>query len=79
MTPTDVEPHPRSYYRPVDCPNCGRHRVLGDGICEKCGWDVDGDDYEIVTRAPAQCILCHDDVDEEGRCKSDNWHGLRGL
>lgn len=37
-------------YRNVDCPNCGRHRVQSDGVCEKCFWDVDGDDYASITR-----------------------------
>ena len=37
-------------YRNVDCPKCGRHRVQGDGVCEKCLWDVDGGDYASITR-----------------------------
>ncbi|WCB94472.1 hypothetical protein DSM104299_03209 [Baekduia alba] len=50
-------------YRPGSCPNCGRHRVHGaamldeDGVCEKCGWDVDGGDYASVTRSePAPAL-----------------------
>jgi len=39
-----------NYYRNEDCPNCGRHRVQADGVCEKCGWDVDYGDYECVVR-----------------------------
>lgn len=38
------------YYRDVDCPNCRRHRVQDDGVCEKCLWDVDNGDYAAVTR-----------------------------
>lgn len=41
-------------YRSSDCPNCGRHRVQADGVCEKCDWDADGGDYVGITR-PAYC------------------------
>lgn len=37
-------------YRNIDCPECGRHRVEADGVCEKCQWDIDGGDYVSVTR-----------------------------
>lgn len=37
-------------YRDTECPNCGRHRVEWDGVCEKCGWDVDGGNYSSITR-----------------------------
>lgn len=37
-------------YRNMDCPNCGRHRIELDGVCEKCQWDVDGNDYASITR-----------------------------
>lgn len=37
-------------YRDTDCPNCGRHRVQDDGVCEKCLWDADGGDYAAITR-----------------------------
>lgn len=36
-------PHPivrETVYLPIDCPNCGRHRLEFDGyhvVCEKCG------------------------------------------
>lgn len=36
-------------YRTYDCPNCGRHRVLASGICEKCEWDTDKGDYAGIT------------------------------
>jgi hypothetical protein len=36
-------------YRNVDCPNCGRHRVMLGGVCEKCAWDIDGGDYASIT------------------------------
>lgn len=38
------------FYRDIDCPNCQRHRVDQDGVCDKCLWDVDGGDYALVTR-----------------------------
>lgn len=37
-------------YRDVECPNCNRHRVQDDGVCEKCLWDVDGGDYAAITQ-----------------------------
>jgi ribosomal protein L37AE/L43A len=37
-------------YRSTDCPNCGRHRVWADGVCDKCKWDVDGENYVHITR-----------------------------
>jgi ribosomal protein L37AE/L43A len=37
-------------YRNIDCPNCGRHRVQSDGVCEKCLWDCDGGHYASITR-----------------------------
>lgn len=37
-------------YRDMDCPNCKRHRVQDDGVCEKCLWDADGGDYAAITR-----------------------------
>jgi len=37
-------------YKNIDCPNCGRHRVQSDGVCEKCLWDVDGGNYASITR-----------------------------
>jgi len=37
-------------YRDIDCPNCERHRVMSDGVCEKCLWDVDGNNYVSITR-----------------------------
>lgn len=37
-------------YRSIDCPECGRHRVWNDGVCDKCFWDVDGGDYASITR-----------------------------
>lgn len=36
-------------YRDIDCPNCGRHRIMKNGICDKCEWDIDGNDYARVT------------------------------
>lgn len=48
--PHDAAPSEgRGSYRNIDCPNCGRHRVLSGGICEKCSWDVDGGDYASIT------------------------------
>jgi len=38
------------YYRNIDCPNCGRHRIQINGVCEKCLWDVDGKNYASITR-----------------------------
>lgn len=32
-------------YRNEECPECGRHRVQNNGICEKCRWSVDADEY----------------------------------
>lgn len=37
-------------YREIECPNCGRLRVQDDGVCEKCLWDADGNNYAGVTR-----------------------------
>ena len=37
-------------YRNIDCPNCGLRRVQSDGVCEKCLWDVDGENYASITR-----------------------------
>lgn len=42
-------------YQNIACPNCGRHRVLTEGVCEKCQWDVTGGDYVLATR-PAECF-----------------------
>lgn len=45
-----------AWYRSMDCPNCGRRRVHGpamgdeDGVCEKCHWDVDANEYATVSR-----------------------------
>lgn len=45
-----------AFYRSMDCPNCGRHRVHGpamgkeDGVCEKCHWDVDAGKYATISR-----------------------------
>jgi hypothetical protein len=50
--------------------------MLVSGVCEKCGWDTDGDDYATVTRAPALCIVCRDEVSVDGRCVAEHWHGL---
>jgi hypothetical protein len=41
--------HP-SPYRNIECPNCKRYRVQTNGVCEKCFWDFDGNDYASVTR-----------------------------
>lgn len=53
-------------YRDIACPNCGRHRVETDGICEKCHWDVDGGDWVTITRPERDahpddcgCISCY--------------------
>lgn len=41
--PEHEYPHPivrETVYLPMDCPNCGRHRLEFDGyhvVCEKCG------------------------------------------
>ena len=37
-------------YRDIDCPNCNRHRVQANGVCEKCLWDVDNGNYVNITR-----------------------------
>ncbi len=37
-------------YLDVDCPRCGAHRVEEDGVCEKCGWDVDAETYASISR-----------------------------
>lgn len=37
-------------YRDMECPQCGRHRVESDGVCEKCEWDTDNGDFAMVTR-----------------------------
>jgi len=37
-------------YRDIDCPNCNRHRVQSDGVCEKCLWDTNGNNCDCVTR-----------------------------
>jgi hypothetical protein len=34
-------------YRDLDCPNCGRHRVLDSGTSEKCGWNMDRQEYDV--------------------------------
>lgn len=63
-------------YRPTSCPNCGRDRVELSGICEKCGWDVDGDDYAVVTRPASRCVVCRSEADPDGSCPDEHWHGL---
>jgi molybdenum cofactor biosynthesis enzyme MoaA len=50
-------------YRNGDCPNCKRHRIQADGVCEKCFWDVTGNDYASITRPNeynAQGYIYHD-------------------
>lgn len=37
-------------YRQAECCNCGRHRVLPEGVCEKCLWDVEAGGYASITR-----------------------------
>ncbi len=32
------------------CSNCNRVRVYDTGICEKCQWDNDADEYGVFTR-----------------------------
>ena len=56
----------RPDYRDMECPNCGRCRVEIDGVCEKCGWDVDGGNYSSITRPESNihpkgcgCISCY--------------------
>lgn len=57
-----------SDYRSTDCPNCGRHRVMADGICEKCEWDVDGGNYLSVTRP--------DEYERRHFGSADHWEGV---
>lgn len=33
-------------YRDADCPSCKRRRVLANGVCDKCRWNVDRGEYE---------------------------------
>lgn len=50
-------------YRSHPCPNCGRHRVELDGICEKCTWNEDTKAYA------AQCDECmRPTANEDGYC-----------
>jgi hypothetical protein len=37
-------------YRGTDCTHCGRCRVQDDGVCDKCNWDNDGNDWAFITR-----------------------------
>lgn len=37
-------------YRGQNCKHCGRQRVLVDGVCEKCLWDNDADEFAFITR-----------------------------
>jgi hypothetical protein len=50
LVPGVSHSHGQGDYRSVECPNCRRNRVQRDGVCEKCLWDVDGNDYACVTR-----------------------------
>lgn len=40
------------YYRDDPCPKCGRHRVQANGVCEKCRWNVDANDFEPYPEEP---------------------------
>lgn len=33
-------------YRPIDCPVCRRRRILISGLCEKCYWHIDHNEYQ---------------------------------
>ena len=37
-------------YQDIDCPNCGRHRVMlgddGKRRCEKCCWCIEDKEYD---------------------------------
>jgi len=48
-----------SGYRSIDCPNCTRRRVLREGVCEKCNWDIDNGDYASNTR-PEEDVYFYD-------------------
>lgn len=61
-----------AFYRDLDCPNCGRHRVWATGVCEKCRWDVDGGDYVIVTRPRNVCLVCRSECDDFGVCDENH-------
>lgn len=51
FTPEDEHWRTRSDgYRPMNCTNCNRVRVLFNGVCEKCEWDVDRGNYASITR-----------------------------
>jgi hypothetical protein len=50
MAAIDQPDEDPGYYRNVACPQCGRHRVETNGICEKCLWDIDGGDFASITR-----------------------------
>lgn len=68
-------------YRNEDCSNCGRLRVETNGICEKCGWDADGDEYIGNTRPVARCIICRGEMDASdplAPCPDEHWHSLTG-
>jgi hypothetical protein len=41
-------------YRMVSCAECGRFRVVPDGVCERCGWDNDNNGLVEQTR-PQYC------------------------
>ena len=45
-----IPPNPGDLYRRYDCPECGRHRVDLDGVCEKCLWDSDNGNWAAITR-----------------------------
>lgn len=66
-------------YRDLECPSCGRHRVMLDGVCEKCSWDADGDDYATITRPAPQCIVCMGQSNHDGTCPNAGWHGYLGM
>lgn len=47
----------------IACENCTRHRVLADGVCEKCNWDNDVHRYserpEPTHPTDCTCIDCY--------------------
>ena|SRR5450755_1941128 len=43
-------------FRLVSCNQCHKFRVLPEGICERCGWDNDGQGMVEITR-PGYCRL----------------------
>jgi hypothetical protein len=45
-------------YRDIDCPQCGRSRVLLSGVCEKCRWDMDNQKY-ILPSEPLEPTYPH--------------------